>query len=56
MLHSIDINDIVNAKWHYILSIEGHQPRPLLPPVRGQINNPKMKSRVPGGIPHLVGV
>ena len=36
MLHSSDINDIVNAKWHYILSDEGHIPRPLLPPVRGQ--------------------
>ena len=56
MLHSSDINDIVNAKWQYILSDEGHLPRPLLPPIRGQINNPKMISHVPGGIPHLAGV
>ena len=41
-----DINDIVNANWYYILSDEGHLPRPLLPPVRGQIRNPKMKSPV----------
>ena len=26
MLHSSDINDIVNAKWHYILSDQGHIP------------------------------
>ena len=44
MLHSSDINDIVNAKWHYILSDES------------QISNPKEKSPVPGGIPHLAGV
>ena len=47
MLHSSDINDIVNANWHYILSDEGHLPRPLLPPFRDQIRNPKMKSPVP---------
>ena len=48
----IGVDDIVNAKWHYILSDEGHLPRPLLPQVRGQISNPEMKSLVPGGIPN----
>ena len=48
----IRVDDKVNAKWHYILSDEGHLPRPLLPQVRGQISNPEMKSLVPGGIPN----
>ena len=30
MLHSSDINGIVNAKWHYILSDECHLPRPCI--------------------------